>query len=47
VICASVLGGAQARGLLAEWPRLRAYVERCEARPAYAKAAAIWDRPRG
>jgi glutathione S-transferase len=47
VICASVLGGAQARGLLAEWPRLRAYVERCEARPAYTNAAAIWDRPRG
>ncbi len=46
VICASVLGGAHARGLLAEWPRLRAYVERCEARPAYAQAAAIWDRPR-
>jgi glutathione S-transferase len=46
VICASVLGGAQERGLLAEWPRLRAYVERCDARPAYAKAAAIWDRPR-
>jgi glutathione S-transferase len=46
VICASVLGGAHARGLLAEWPRLRAYVERSEARPAYAQAAAIWDRPR-
>ena len=46
VICASVLAGAQSRDLLAEWPRLRAYVERSEARPAYAKAAAIWDRPR-
>jgi glutathione S-transferase len=46
VICASVLTGAQARGLLAEWPRLQAYVERGEARPAYARAAAIWDRPR-
>lgn len=46
VICASVLSGAHSRGLLAEWPRLQAYVERAEARPAYATAAAIWDRPR-
>jgi glutathione S-transferase len=46
VICASVLEGANSRELLPEWPRLRAYVERSEARPAYAKAAAIWDRPR-
>jgi glutathione S-transferase len=46
VICASVLAGAHSRELLAEWPRLRAYVERSKARPAYAKAAAIWDRPR-
>jgi glutathione S-transferase len=46
VICASVLGGAHERGLLPEWPRLQAYVERCEARPAFIRAAAIWDRPR-
>jgi len=46
VICASVLAGAHSRELLTEWPRLRAYVERSEARPAYARAAAIWDRPR-
>jgi glutathione S-transferase len=46
VICASVLAGAHSRVLLPEWPRLRAYVERSEARPAYVKAAAIWDRPR-
>jgi glutathione S-transferase len=46
VICASVLAGAHSRELLAEWPRLRAYVERSKARPAYANAAAIWDRPR-
>jgi glutathione S-transferase len=46
VICASVLGGAHTRGLLGERPALRAYVERCEARPAYISAAAIWDRPR-
>ena len=46
VICASVLAGANSRGLLREWPVVRAYVERGEARPAYARAAAIWDRPR-
>jgi glutathione S-transferase len=46
VICASVLAGAHARELLTDWPLLRAYVERSVARPAYAKAAAIWDRPR-
>jgi glutathione S-transferase len=46
VICASVLGGAHSRGLLAQWPGLETYVERCEARPAYIRAAAIWDRPR-
>jgi glutathione S-transferase len=46
VICASVLAAAHSRELLSEWPRLPAYVERSEARPAYAKAAAIWDRPR-
>jgi glutathione S-transferase len=46
VICASVLAGANSRDLLREWPAVRAYVERGEARPAYARAAAIWDRPR-
>ena len=46
VLCASVLAGAHSRGLLAQWPGLRSYVERGEARPAYAAAAAIWDRPR-
>jgi glutathione S-transferase len=46
VMCASVLAGAYSRDLLSEWPGVRAYVERGEARPAYARAAAIWDRPR-
>jgi glutathione S-transferase len=46
VMCASVLEGARSRGLLADWPGLRAYVERSQARPAYVKAAAISDRPR-
>jgi glutathione S-transferase len=46
VMCASVLQGAHARGLLEPWPALEAYVQRAEARPAYARAAAISDRPR-
>lgn len=46
VMCASVLEGAHSRKLLADWPGLGAYVERSQARPAYAKAAAISDRPR-
>jgi glutathione S-transferase len=46
VICASVLEGAHSRDLLRDWPRLEAYVERSRARPAYAAAAALWDRPR-
>ena len=46
VMCASVLEGAHARELLAPWPGLEAYVRRSEARPAYARAAAISDRPR-
>ncbi len=41
VMCASVLGGAHSRGLLAEWPGLQAYVERGESRPAFIQAAAI------
>ena len=47
VMCASVLQGANARGLLEPWPGLEAYVHRGEARPAYARAAVISDRPRG
>jgi glutathione S-transferase len=47
VLCASVLSGAHSRELLAPWPGLRDYVTRAEARPAYARAAAIFDRPRG
>jgi glutathione S-transferase len=46
VLCASILSGAHSRGLLEPWPGLQAYVERGEARPAYARAAAIFDRPR-
>jgi glutathione S-transferase len=46
VLCASILSGAHSRELLAGWPVLRAYVERAEARPAYARAAVIFDRPR-
>jgi glutathione S-transferase len=46
VMCASVLGGAHSRGLLAQWPGLRDYVERGEARPAFIQAAAISDQPR-
>jgi glutathione S-transferase len=46
VICASVLGSAHSRGLLGEWPRLQAYVERGEARPAFIEAAAISNQPR-
>jgi glutathione S-transferase len=46
VLCASILSGAESRGLLERWPGLRAYVRRSETRPAYARAAAIFDRPR-
>jgi glutathione S-transferase len=46
VMCASVLEGAHTRELLGPWPGLEAYVRRSEARPAYARAAAISDRPR-
>jgi glutathione S-transferase len=46
VMFASVLQGADARGLLEAWPALEAYVQRAEARPAYARAAVISDRPR-
>ncbi len=46
VMCASVLQGANARELLRPWPGLEGYVQRGEARPAYARAAAIWARPR-
>jgi glutathione S-transferase len=46
VICASVLQTAQTRELLSQWPALGAYLRRALARPAYARAARIWDRPR-
>ena len=46
VLCASVLEGAQSRGLLAEWPGLEAYVERARARPAFIAAAEISGQPR-
>lgn len=46
VMCASVLQGANTRELLRPWPQLEAYVQRSESRPAYARAAAISDRPR-
>jgi glutathione S-transferase len=46
VMCASVLQGANSRGLLRPWAGLEAYVQRSESRPAYARAAAISDRPR-
>jgi glutathione S-transferase len=46
VMCGSVLQGANARELLGPWPALEAYVQRGEARPAYARAAEISDRPR-
>jgi glutathione S-transferase len=46
VMCASVLQGANSRELLRPWPRLEAYVQNSEARPAFARAAAISDRPR-
>jgi glutathione S-transferase len=46
VMCASVLAGAHSRTLLGDWPGLQAYVERSRARPAYARAAEISDRPR-
>jgi glutathione S-transferase len=47
VVCASVLGSARTRGVLAEWPGLDAYVERAEARPAFLEAATISNQPRG
>lgn len=46
VLCASVLEGAYSRDLLTDWPGLRAYVERGQARPAYARAETIWRQQR-
>jgi glutathione S-transferase len=46
VLCCSILEGADSRELLEPWPGLRAYVARGMARPAYARANAISDRPR-
>jgi glutathione S-transferase len=40
LICVSVLGGAESRGLLEPWPGLRSYVGRGEERPAHQAAAA-------
>jgi glutathione S-transferase len=38
IVCVGVLGSAHARGLLEPWPKLGAYVERGEARPAHQAA---------
>jgi glutathione S-transferase len=46
LMCASVLQGANSREMLRPWPALEAYVQRSESRPAYARAATIFDRPR-
>jgi glutathione S-transferase len=46
VMCASVLQGANSREMLRPWPGLEGYVQLSESRPAYAKAAAISNRPR-
>lgn len=46
VMCTSVLEGAHTQELLTPWPGLETYVQRGTARPAYARAAAISDRPR-
>lgn len=43
VVCVGVLGSAHSRDLLERWPRLRGYVERGEARPAYRAATAVTD----
>jgi glutathione S-transferase len=40
IVCIGVLGSAHSRDLLENWPRLRTYVERGEARPAHRAAAA-------
>jgi glutathione S-transferase len=40
IVCIGVLGSAHSRDLLEDWPRLRTYVERGEARPAHRAAAA-------
>jgi glutathione S-transferase len=38
IVCVGVLGSAHTRGLLEPWPKLRAYVDRGEARPAHQAA---------
>jgi glutathione S-transferase len=43
--CVGVLGSGHARGLLTNWPALRRYVERGEARPAHVAANAIKRPP--
>jgi glutathione S-transferase len=46
VLCVSVLGSAHTRGLLEPWPGLQTYVERGQARPAFAAASEISNQPR-
>jgi glutathione S-transferase len=38
IVCAGMLGSAHSRELLEPWPRLSAYVERAQARPAHESA---------
>ena len=40
IMCLSILSGAHAYELLTDWPGLQAYVERGEARPAFAASRA-------
>jgi glutathione S-transferase len=40
IICLSILSGAHSYELLSDWPGLRAYVERGQARPAFAASQA-------
>jgi glutathione S-transferase len=40
IMCLSILSGAHSYELLTDWPGLQAYVERGEARPAFAAAQA-------
>jgi glutathione S-transferase len=40
IMCLSILSGAHSYELLTDWPGLQAYVERGEARPAFAASRA-------
>jgi glutathione S-transferase len=40
IICLSILSGAHSHELLSDWPGLQAYVERGQARPAFAASQA-------